>query len=83
MDMVNVRLQSQQCESMLDAALLDEFITVREVSGGVVARARATGRIRLVGVVLPKHEIKRRRMCVRAPWSMPINRVSQQEAYPL
>ena len=25
MDMVNVRLQSQQCESMLDAALLDEF----------------------------------------------------------
>ena len=58
-------------------------IYVREVSGVVVARARATGRIRLVGVVLQKHGIKHRRMFVRAPWSMPINRVIRQEAYPL
>ena len=58
-------------------------IYVREVSGVVVARTRATGRIRLAGVVLPKHGIKHRNILVRAPWSMPINRVTRQEAYPL
>ena len=65
-------------------------ISVREVSGVVVARTRATphaegnaDRIRLVGVVLLKHGIKHRGMFARAPWSMPMNRVIQQEAYPL
>ena len=50
--------------------------------GGVVARTWATGRIRPSGVVWPKHGIQRPRMLVRAPWSMPMNRVSRQEAYP-
>ena len=40
-------------------------------------------RIRPVGVVLLKHGIKHRGMFARAPWSMPMNRVIQQEAYPL
>ena len=64
-------------------------ISVRDVSG-VVARTRATphaegnaGWIRLVGVVLLKHGIKHRRMFVRAPWRMPMNRVIRQEAHPL
>ncbi|MHB1511805.1 hypothetical protein, partial [Acidiferrobacter sp.] len=52
-------------------------IYVRAVSGVVVARTRATDWMRLVGVVFPKHGIKRRRMCVRALWSMPMNRVIQ------
>ena len=58
-------------------------ISVRDVSGGVVARTRATGRIRPSGLVLLRHGIKRRRMFVRALWSMPMNRVIRQEAYPL
>ena len=58
-------------------------ISVRAVSGGVVARTRATGRIRPSGLVLLRHGIKRRRMFVRALWSMPMNRVIRQEAYPL
>ncbi|MHB1514038.1 hypothetical protein, partial [Acidiferrobacter sp.] len=52
-------------------------IYVRAVSGVVVARTRATDWMRLVGVVLLKHGIKHRRMCVRALWSMPMNRVIQ------
>ena len=40
-------------------------------------------RIRPVGVVLLRHGIKHRGMFARAPWSMPMNRVIQQEAYPL
>ncbi len=65
-------------------------IAVQDVSGGVVARTRVTGHaadiaswIRLIGVVLPKHGIKNRRMFVWASWRIPMNRVISQEAYPL